>query len=290
MKTATARHTLWPDSTESSDRALDVVVIGSYRRALSKLNEDYEELAAAGCAVLSPQSTTFVDDKNGFVIGAGEENDTPQVIELRHLARMQRADFAWLHAPAGYVGPSGAMEIGFAHATGLPVFSRNLPEDVTLREFVQLVDSPTSAIERMRAPLAHPPSRSLKVLQHYYQKVAHERGYEKEDARDCMLLLTEEVGELARAVRKSVGLQRDGGYVDVDVARELADVQLYLLHFANILELDLGEAISHKEAENSQRFLAKSNGKGAHKFGRVPEAERERRQADRVPTGGDQIA
>lgn len=280
MKTTTARQTAWPDPTEPSDRALEVVVIGSYRRDLSKLRQDYEELAAAGCAVLSPQTTDFVDIKNGFAIGAGEENDAPQAIELRHLAKMQRADFAWLHAPEAYVGPSGAMEIGFAHATGLPVFSRNLPEDVTLREFVHVVASPASAIERMRAPLAQPPSTSLKVLQHYYVKVAHERGYEKEDARDCMLLLTEEVGELARAVRKSIGLQRDGGYVDVDVARELADVQLYLLHFANILKLDLGEAISHKEAENARRFLAKSPDFGTRKFAPAPEPERWQAVAD----------
>lgn len=259
MNHATARQALWAEPSEPSEKPLEVVIIGSYRRALPDLRQDYEELATAGCNVLSPQTTDFVAFRDGFAFGAGEENEPPQVIERRHLARMQRAQFAWLHAPEGYVGPSCAMEIGFAHAIGLPVFGRNLPQDGTLREFVQLVASPTDAIDKLRAPLAQPASVSLSALQNYYSKVARQRGYDKEDARDCMLLLTEEVGELARAVRKAEGLSRDSGYNGIDIANELADVQLYLVHFANILELDLGEAVLSKEAENARRFITKTN-------------------------------
>ena len=71
-----------------------------------------------------------------------------------------------------------------------------------------------------------------------------------------MLLLTEEMGELARAIRKIQGLKRDGGYDDVGLLDELADVQIYLAHLANTLDADLGYAVSQKEHRNQQRFEA----------------------------------
>jgi NTP pyrophosphatase (non-canonical NTP hydrolase) len=69
-----------------------------------------------------------------------------------------------------------------------------------------------------------------------------------------MLLLTEEVGELARSVRHAVGLTRHGSS-DVDnPAGELADVQLYVVHLANVLGIDLASAVTAKELENLRRF------------------------------------
>jgi NTP pyrophosphatase (non-canonical NTP hydrolase) len=68
-----------------------------------------------------------------------------------------------------------------------------------------------------------------------------------------MLLLTEEMGELARALRKSAGIQRDQGWEGQDVAEELADVQLYLVHLANISGIELADAVTNKELINAER-------------------------------------
>ena len=68
-----------------------------------------------------------------------------------------------------------------------------------------------------------------------------------------MLLLTEEVGELARAIRKRVGLARSGGSAS-DPAAELADVQLYVLHLANVIGVDLADAVAAKEQVNHARY------------------------------------
>jgi len=67
-----------------------------------------------------------------------------------------------------------------------------------------------------------------------------------------MLLLTEEVGELARAVRVRLGVARAEA-TDADVGEELADVQLYLVHLANILSVDLASAVTRKEEKNVRR-------------------------------------
>ncbi len=102
----------------------------------------------------------------------------------------------------------------------------------------------------------HQPGIGIAGFQRYYKRIARRRGWADESPRDTMLLLTEEMGELARAIRKIQGLKRDGGYDDVGLLDELADVQIYLAHLANTLDADLGYAVSQKEHRNQQRFEA----------------------------------
>ena len=56
-----------------------------------------------------------------------------------------------------------------------------------------------------------------------------------------------ELGELIGAVRKD-------GEASAAAALEMADVQLYLVHLANIAGIDLREAVVEKERINSTRF------------------------------------
>lgn len=243
-------------SSTGAQATAEVVICGSYRREPEVLLADFHSFRKAGCQVLSPLSATFTKIVDGFAYAQGEEDQEPHSIELRHLTAIQRADLVWFHSPKGYVGPSGAMELGFANAMGVPVFSRTLPDDPTLRDFVSLVTSPADAIAGLPRPLRNPPARSLVALQRYYAKVASERGYSDEDVRDCLILLVEEVGELAHAVRKSLGLKRHAAYDNTSVAQEMADLQLYLLHMANIMNIDLATAVERKEEENANRFVA----------------------------------
>jgi NTP pyrophosphatase (non-canonical NTP hydrolase) len=216
------------------------------------LRRDFQALAA-GCHVLSPVTVDFVAEVDGFVLARHELDREPRDVEQGHLEALQQADFVWLHAPDGYVGPSAALELGVAHALGIPVFARSPPADSTLRNFVEVVVGVDDAASRAAAHGTHTPARPLDVLQDYYGRIAARRGYDRESAQDAMLLLTEEVGELARAIRERVGLQRSGGYLHEDAAAELADIQLYLLHLANILDVRLAGAVRDKERANAER-------------------------------------
>lgn len=229
------------------------VLCGTYKRSHDLLQSDYLELVNEGCAVLSPADPEFVETRHGFPLARHELSDTPREIETRHLSALMRADFVWLHAPDGYVGLSAAMELGVAHTVGLPVFCREKPHDITLGEFVSVVPSPSSAVDAVRRMGRAAPSRALGALQRYYMRVAKLRGYGQETPQDCILLLTEEMGELARAIRKRSGLTRAQGYSQTDAALELADVQLYIVHLANTLGVDLAEAVRRKEEINSRR-------------------------------------
>jgi NTP pyrophosphatase (non-canonical NTP hydrolase) len=90
-------------------------------------------------------------------------------------------------------------------------------------------------------------------MQAYYAEAARRRGYDSESLRDVVLLMTEELGELARAVRKAVNLPRHGAPISKSIADELADVFLYTLHLANVADIPLSKAVQEKEIENARR-------------------------------------
>lgn len=240
------------EGTERATGEPRVVLCGSFRRDRRGLLDAFRSLAHAGCDLLSPVSLDFVSEVDGFVRTEAEAEETVAVVEGSHLSALRGADFVWLHCPDGYVGTSGALEVGVAHSLDVPVYAAERPSDVTLAEYVMVAANPVAAADEVRG-LLRTPVAPLRDLQSYYGRKAAERGFDSESVQDTMLLLTEEVGELARAIRKAVGLARAGSGEE-DPAAELADVQLYILHLANVIGVDLAQAVSDKEKVNEARY------------------------------------
>ena len=96
-------------------------------------------------------------------------------------------------------------------------------------------------------------NKTLKELQVFYAEKSKERGFDKETAQDTLLLMMEEIGELARAVRKQAGIKIDNKSDVYAIEEELADILAYLLHLSNILNLDLEDSFWKKEKENQKR-------------------------------------
>jgi NTP pyrophosphatase (non-canonical NTP hydrolase) len=232
------------------------VLCGSFRRDQSGVIADYQALIDAGCGVLSPTNVRFGPEEDGFVYTEADAGRNPEEIEANHLRCIRSADFVWLHAPDGYVGQSASLEVGFAHAVGVPVFCHTPPTDVVMQSFVTRVSAPAEAVVAVSGEHVCKRGQALRALQDYYALAAVRRGYTDESPQDAMLLLTEEVGELARAIRKHVGLVRHGSYENESVGEELADVQLYLVHIANILNVDLASSVSRKDQRNAARHRA----------------------------------
>ena len=232
-----------------------VVLSGSYRKDFENLKATYEALRDLGCIVLSPSNVTPVRETDGFVYMKGEETQAPEAIEARHLDAIQKANFVWLHAPDGYVGPTASLEIGFARAIGVPVFAKEGIKDPVIHSLVELAPAPAAAIEAIRTHALPPPQPALAAFQHYYRRVAIQRGYKSESPKDCLLLMVEEVGELAREIRRRERLIRHGPSSESDESKELADIFLYVVHMANVLDVDLSKVVREKELINLQRFL-----------------------------------
>lgn len=96
---------------------------------------------------------------------------------------------------------------------------------------------------------------SLAELQNYQRRVCAERGWDQTSDLEAFLLFTEEIGELAKAIRNRKQLYTEKGKVldEFEMEGEFADVLGYLLELANRFNINLEEAFRKKEAINAQR-------------------------------------
>jgi NTP pyrophosphatase (non-canonical NTP hydrolase) len=102
---------------------------------------------------------------------------------------------------------------------------------------------------------AIPEKPTLADLQAYMSQVCEERGWTDNSYLELFLLFTEEVGELAKAIRNYTGLYQEEAKADkrFGLEEEFADVLGYILDLANHFEIDLETAFRKKEAINARR-------------------------------------
>jgi hypothetical protein len=131
-------------------RVVRCVLSGSFRRDFANLERDYHELVLAGCQVLSPHRLDFADPEAAFVKDRAEADLSPAEIEKHHLLAVRQADFVWLHCPEGYIGPSAALEIGYAMSERKPIFSKTAPSEPGLQPFVTVVPSVFMALQELQ--------------------------------------------------------------------------------------------------------------------------------------------
>ena len=98
--------------------------------------------------------------------------------------------------------------------------------------------------------------KSLTQVQEYIKNVIEIRGFNKQHIEETMLLLTEEVGELAKAIRKDkTAMAIDNSKIkNYDtIESEAADVFIVLCSICNKLNINLFSALKDKEKENINR-------------------------------------
>ena len=95
---------------------------------------------------------------------------------------------------------------------------------------------------------------SLKEIQEYTKKMIKFRGFDNETPQDILLLLTEELGELAKEVRKSTHIKMDINSTRTqNLDKEIADVFNYIMALCVATDIDLFEAFKTKEEINFKR-------------------------------------
>lgn len=127
-------------------------VSGSFRKHMAAVQDAVYELTDAGVEVLSPSDPRVVDAFGDFLFVASDRLRAVRSVQSRHLVAISRSQFLWLVAPAGYVGPSAAMELGFAFSRGIPIFTLTPPTDLTMRQFVTVVPSVAAAVDMVASP------------------------------------------------------------------------------------------------------------------------------------------
>ena len=101
---------------------------------------------------------------------------------------------------------------------------------------------------------------AIKALQKYVGEKIKERGFEDETLHERLVLLMEEVGELAKACRKVSGM-----YIESDkeikykAGEEIADVINVAFAVGIELGIDIEKEFFNKEARNDQRLYKRSS-------------------------------
>jgi hypothetical protein len=136
-----------PDASPRAPGSVRATVSGSFRRAMGAVQASVYRLTDLGVPVLSPADPRVVDRLGDFLFVASDNVRVIKLVQSRHLAAIAASDFLWIVAPEGYLGQSASMEIGYATAVGTPVFGRDVPTDVTLRQYVTIVADELDAVQ-----------------------------------------------------------------------------------------------------------------------------------------------
>lgn len=97
---------------------------------------------------------------------------------------------------------------------------------------------------------------SLTDIQTYIREVIKARGFIKQTVQENMLLLIEETGELAKAIRKNskgMSVDEERLYKYDTIESEVADIFIVLLSLCNNLDLNLFNVFMRKEKINIER-------------------------------------
>ena len=89
----------------------------------------------------------------------------------------------------------------------------------------------------------------------YLQSYIRQKDYRPELKKDYFLKLTEEVGELANAMRKDAKAP-DLDHLVGSIDEELWDVMYYALAIANLYDIDMEQVIKAKAELNESRYPA----------------------------------
>lgn len=149
-------------------------VSGSFHRHLHAISAAVQELAALSVRVLSPADPRIVAQQGEFLFVASDRVRSVKLVQDRHLESIRAANFLWLVCPDGYVGQSASLEVGYAIAAEIPIFSTHAPDDLTLRQYVTVVPSLSEALRVVMANDQLRKPEGMLIDPHASVQVAHD--------------------------------------------------------------------------------------------------------------------
>jgi hypothetical protein len=158
----------------ADERYLRAAVSGSFHRHMEAITAAVHELASLSIRVLSPADPRVVAHQGEFLFVASDRVRSVRLVQDRHLECIRAADFLWLICPDGYLGQSASMEVGFAAAVGVPIFSSHAPGDLTLRQYVTITPTLAEALRIVAASARPRRHEGLLINPHASVEEAHD--------------------------------------------------------------------------------------------------------------------
>lgn len=116
------------------NNTLFTVVSGSFRKHFQQIMRLKEELKHNHVAVLSPAGEA-VNTDDEFVILDSDPVTNPKLLQDSVFAKMRRSTFLVVANFDGYLGRAAVMEIGYAIALGITIYTVEDVEDPNLKPY-----------------------------------------------------------------------------------------------------------------------------------------------------------
>ncbi len=123
-----------------------VTVSGSFNRHLAEICLDVANLEIKKCEVLSPKTPCFSVVENGFLFIESDLHRSIYLSQEAHFQSIKNSDFLWIVCPDRKPGISTSLEVGFALANRIPIFTKTPIIDKTISTYIKVVDSIDEAI------------------------------------------------------------------------------------------------------------------------------------------------
>lgn len=111
------------------------VICGSFRKHLGQIMKLKEQLENSFVTVLSPAGHSAVNPGEEFVVLDSDPVTHPKLLQDSVFAKIRRSTFLVVANFDGYLGKAAILEIGYAVATGISIYSVEPVEDPNLNPY-----------------------------------------------------------------------------------------------------------------------------------------------------------
>lgn len=119
--------------------AICTVISGSFRKHLTEMSFLKKALEKLDICVLSPEKCSAVNPEEEFIILDSDPVCHPGILQSSVFAKMRRSTFLVLANFDGYIGRAAAVEIGYAIAIGIKIYSLTEVEDPNIAPYCSLL-------------------------------------------------------------------------------------------------------------------------------------------------------
>lgn len=114
---------------------IKTVISGSFRKHLQQIYELKKALEKENIQVLSPLGQNSINPKEEFVILDSDPVESPEILQATVFARIRNSTFLTLANFDGYMGRAATLEVGYAIAIGIKIYSIEKVIDPNINPF-----------------------------------------------------------------------------------------------------------------------------------------------------------
>jgi nucleoside 2-deoxyribosyltransferase len=118
---------------------MSAVIIGSFRKHFHEIIELRKALELLGVAVLSPKNCNITNPDGEFIIFESDSTSDAKLLQAVVFTKIKYSTFVVLANFDDYIGRATTLEIGYAVAHGIPIFSLKPVKDIHLQPYCRLL-------------------------------------------------------------------------------------------------------------------------------------------------------